>query len=287
MKNLLLVFLLCLSFTAGINKIFAWDPEAAKFFPLAVGNQWSYHYVTKAPSGSLNCYPVDQYNFIISISGDTVINGRRYYKFSNGDKLRIDSTSMNVYKLLGVNECKVDSLLARKNSQYGSCELAGIVSDTNMTMFAGENRRSFNITGIGYFRRLMYGIGVYYYGGCELGYGHDKQLNGCIINGIQYGNMLGVTQTGNEIPSQFSLSQNYPNPFNPTTNIKFDIPRTGFVKITVFDILGKEIQTLVNEQLSSGSYNYDFDASHLPSGVYYYKLESNEFMQTKKMVLIK
>lgn len=97
----------------------------------------------------------------------------------------------------------------------------------------------------------------------------------------------GLNNVSTELPSQFSLSQNYPNPFNPTTNIKFNIPKSGFVKLTVFDVLGKEIQTLVNEQLSPGSYSYDFDASHLPSGIYYYKIESNEFTQTKKMVLIK
>jgi photosystem II stability/assembly factor-like uncharacterized protein len=110
--------------------------------------------------------------------------------------------------------------------------------------------------------------------------------NGTILKTITCG-ITSLLQFGTEIPQQFSLSQNYPNPFNPTTNIKFDIAKSGFVKLTAFDVLGREIQTLVNEQLSPGSYNYDFDAAHLPSGVYYYKLESENFIETKKMVLIK
>lgn len=287
MKHLLLILLLCLSISSSINIGYAWDSEAAKFFPLAVGNQWSYHYVTKAPNGPLGCYPNNQYNFIISIVADTIANARKYYKFSNGDKLRIDSAAMNVYKLTTSGECLYDSLLARKNNNMLLCGFSGIVGDSSYVSFGGETRKVRNVWIPGISSRLMQGIGLYYEGGCELGYGYDKQLNGCIINGVQYGVMLGVTQTGNEIPHQFSLSQNYPNPFNPTTNIKFDIPKAEFVKLTVFDVLGKEIQTLLNEQLSSGTYNYDFDATNLPSGIYYYKLESENYIQTKKMVLIK
>ncbi len=97
----------------------------------------------------------------------------------------------------------------------------------------------------------------------------------------------------------FSLSQNYPNPFNPVTKIKFDIPsnvrsrqvgtgsQTANVKIIVYDILGKEIQTLVNEQLQPGSYEVTFDGSNLPSGVYFYQLRAGDFMETKKLILLK
>ncbi len=89
------------------------------------------------------------------------------------------------------------------------------------------------------------------------------------------------------ISDKFSLSQNYPNPFNPATNIQFQIPKAGFVKLAIFDVLGKEIQTLVNQQLSAGRYEVDFDGTSLPSSVYYYKLETGEYSETKKMVLIK
>lgn len=99
--------------------------------------------------------------------------------------------------------------------------------------------------------------------------------------------MLGLTNISNELADQFSLSQNYPNPFNPATNIKFQIPKSGLVKLTIFDALGKEVQTLVNQQLSHGTYSADFDGSNLPSGVYYYRIEAGSFTETKKMVLLK
>jgi len=85
----------------------------------------------------------------------------------------------------------------------------------------------------------------------------------------------------------YSLSQNFPNPFNPETNIKFSISQSGNVKLTVFDITGKEVESLVNEKLSAGTYAYNFNASNLPSGTYFYKIETDNFVETKKMVLIK
>jgi photosystem II stability/assembly factor-like uncharacterized protein len=98
---------------------------------------------------------------------------------------------------------------------------------------------------------------------------------------------INVQNISSEIPSSFSLQQNYPNPFNPTTNIKFAIPKNEFVKITVFDILGKELETLVNEQLQPGTYETNWNASNYPSGVYFYKLITKGFTETKKMFLIK
>ncbi len=288
MKHLLTIVLLCITGLSSFNNVYSWDAEAAKFYPLAVGNQWSYHYISRG-GNPIPCYPNNQYNYIITVTGDTVFNGHKYYKFSNGDRLRIDSTSMNVYKFLGAGECLIDSLLAKKNSQVNSCELWGVVNDTNMVSFAGENRRSFNISGIGYSKRLMFGIGIYFHGGCELGSGFDKQLNGCIINGVQYGQMLGLNNISNELPAQYSLSQNYPNPFNPVTKIKFDISGSSETQtlLSVYDVLGREVTVLVNQQLQPGTYEADWDASAYPSGVYFYKLEIGSFTDTKKMVLLK
>ena len=100
------------------------------------------------------------------------------------------------------------------------------------------------------------------------------------------GNPTGITNTNPEIPNEYSLSQNYPNPFNPSTAIKFDIPKHGFVSVKIFDELGREIATLVNESLSPGRYEATFDASKYSSGVYFYKLEAGDFGETKRMMLI-
>ena len=97
----------------------------------------------------------------------------------------------------------------------------------------------------------------------------------------------GITQNGNNIPTEYALSQNYPNPFNPTTNIKFDLPKQGLVSLKVYDVIGKEVATLVNEVKSAGSYNVDFNGTNLSSGVYFYRLETDNFIDVKRMILIK
>ena len=99
--------------------------------------------------------------------------------------------------------------------------------------------------------------------------------------------LTGITTINSEIPATYTLSQNYPNPFNPVTNIKFSIPKSEFVKIVIFDVLGREVANLVNDQLTAGLYNVDFDASNLSSGAYFYRIEAGSFIQTKKMLLVK
>ena len=98
---------------------------------------------------------------------------------------------------------------------------------------------------------------------------------------------IGIRNIGNYVPDVYSLSQNYPNPFNPVTQIKFDIAKQGLTKLKIFDVLGREITTLVNDVKTPGSYIVDFDASKLASGVYFYRFESGTFMKVKRMVLIK
>jgi hypothetical protein len=100
-------------------------------------------------------------------------------------------------------------------------------------------------------------------------------------------NPIGIVSLGTEVPDKFSLQQNYPNPFNPVTNIKFDIAKTGFVKLAVYDVTGRQVAELVNASLSAGRYKYDFDASHMASGIYFYKLETPGFTDVKKMILVK
>ena len=92
---------------------------------------------------------------------------------------------------------------------------------------------------------------------------------------------------GNSLPKEFSLSQNYPNPFNPATIIKYSVPRSQFVNLKVYDLLGKEVATLVNEEKPAGEYEVRFDASNLPSGLYIYRLQGQNINLVKKMMLLK
>ncbi len=111
------------------------------------------------------------------------------------------------------------------------------------------------------------------------------QGNGFDIGGYEY---TGTTEVVEEhIPLSFELFQNYPNPFNPTTTIKYQIPERNFVSIKVFDILGNEIKTLVDEEMSAGNYEVKFNAAYLSSSVYIYQLIAGNYIQTRKMLVLK
>ena len=101
------------------------------------------------------------------------------------------------------------------------------------------------------------------------------------------GNTTGAREEQHELPENFLLSQNYPNPFNPLTTISYSVPELSFVTLKVYDVLGNEIATLVNKENSVGSYTVEFDATTLPSGIFFYKLQAGDFVETKKMVLMK
>lgn len=103
----------------------------------------------------------------------------------------------------------------------------------------------------------------------------------------KYTSTIGIKNISTEIPAVYELSQNYPNPFNPFTTIRFAIPKRDLVKIKVYDVLGKMVSELVNEQLDAGFYEVSFNGQSLSSGLYFYRIESSGFIQTKKMLLVK
>ena len=107
------------------------------------------------------------------------------------------------------------------------------------------------------------------------------------LDDVMVKNPNGIHQINSNIPKTYQLYQNYPNPFNPTTTFKFDLPRRGMVNIVIFNTLGQEVKTLLNEVKDAGSYQYDFDATGLASGTYFYKITTGDFVKTNKMVLVK
>jgi hypothetical protein len=151
--------------------------------------------------------------------------------------------------------------------EIGQCGATGTVSGSSLahTDIAGMNRNIWSL------------------GGCPFIYS-DAGSN--VVNcGIDLEYPLGVNN--NKIPGDYELEQNYPNPFNPATSISFSIPKAGNVKLVVYDMLGREIITILDEYRKAGDYSVAFDASNLASGVYFYKIISGEFTDTKKMTLIK
>lgn len=123
----------------------------------------------------------------------------------------------------------------------------------------------------------------------------QANLNDAVVYGssgsemklIKYADVTAIVTTNNQLPDSFILSQNYPNPFNPNTKISFSIPKASFVRLTVYDISGKEVEVLVNENLKAGSFEADFNASGLTSGVYFCRIQAGEFTDVKKMILVK
>jgi hypothetical protein len=102
--------------------------------------------------------------------------------------------------------------------------------------------------------------------------------------------VIGIKQISAEVPERFGLQQNYPNPFNPVTKIKFTVPATGknnFVKIAVYDVTGKLVTTLVDENFAPGTYETDFNGENYSTGVYFYRMVTNDYSEVKKMILVK
>lgn len=282
---------------------FSYDSVAAKYYPLAVGNTWTYSGFGYPCCGA--------YKYREKITGTIVTNGHFYFIMTTTQHtgssvtsyIRLDSTKgmVYIYEQGGgcpwlQNERAKDSLSARKgDSARYNCETIFYhkCTDTIPGLVFGINKQkkvfSWANFEAGGTRTFAKDFGLVSYTSFAHTSTNNGNLQGCFIGGVLYGDttLTGINLTSSEIPDNFSLSQNYPNPFNPQTNFEFRIADFGFVKLTIFDVLGKEVQSLINQQLSPGTYSVDFDGSNLPSGIYYYRLEANSYTETKKMVLIK
>ena len=112
-------------------------------------------------------------------------------------------------------------------------------------------------------------------------------LTNPVVELARWSSVIGIQSISSEIPLEYKLFQNFPNPFNPVTNIKFDIIKSGIVKIQIYDLLGREVETLVNMDLQPGKYNADFRADNYSSGLYFYRITTSDFTDVKKMLIIK
>jgi hypothetical protein len=132
---------------------------------------------------------------------------------------------------------------------------------------------------------------VYFYTGTQPGFSRVRVTISYLTQSVSHYFSAGVQPFGikqiSSVVRDFELAQNYPNPFNPTTRISFAIPRKDFVYLRIYDILGREVKTLISEELEPGEYEYEFDSEGLSSGFYYYSLRAGEYVAVKKMVLVK
>ncbi len=276
------------------------DPEILNWYPLKTGNKWVYE----------NSIEADKYRNSIEVIKDTLIQGKKYFKekylsneTTNYFYERIDSSDGKVYRRIGDSDVVYydftadvgDTVLFDRGNEY---EYGWVL----------ENQQSFNEFGISstlrFFNVLLYGsgyrlysfvkdIGLYKDEGGEVLY-TQSLLKGFIKDGIVYGDTSLVTvdvRDPKKVPTEFFLFQNYPNPFNPTTNIGFRIANFGFVTLRVYDVLGREVATLVNEEKQPGEYEVEFNPAsgikNLASGIYFYKLQAGSYSSTKKMIYLK
>jgi hypothetical protein len=191
----------------------------------------------------------------------------------DGDSLEyIENLSDFVFNLLYENYQYVDSVL------YADSVAEAYAGNHNTTTYYNKFWEIAKNFTIGLFQKASYRIA-------------------CVIytEWIDAGGLTDISDDKNELPSGFNLSQNYPNPFNPSTAIKYTVPsviasgtkQSQFVTLKVYDLLGNEVVTLINEEKSAGSYEVNFNAAGLPSGIYFYKLQAGSFIETRKMVLLK
>lgn len=215
----------------------------------------------------LNCYPRDPQiflnkdgSFIISWIGDIL---------NNLTEMNIDY-SLQFLKYFNENgEPGSDNIILNKTQK---------TQMESISIFAENNRLFYSYISKNNFSNIYYGMG--------------DIIDSTMVKVIEFNrNITNIEKKNNSI-EKFYIAQNYPNPFNPTTKIKYAIPQNEKgekinVKIIVYDILGKEISTLVNDNKSFGDYEVNFDASNIPSGVYFYKLQAGDYIQSRKMLLIK
>jgi hypothetical protein len=272
------------------NKVFPLDTSSVKFMPLSVGNIWVYDYSNQG---------MFQYSTVTRVTADTIANSKRYYKLTgvifNG-WYRCDTVTGNLMQL-GNNGCHYDtqeSLVDSLAMQFGFyCGNVGR-QDSNRVVLGVNVPTYHRQTGSGHsFFYVKYAKYIGPYQSTSFLFNvpiHSYTLRGARINGVLFGDTSGITgipTVNSDIPVKYSLSQNYPNPFNPQTKIKFDVPQTSFTKLIIYDLLGREVTTLVSEELKAGTYQAEWDALSFSSGVYFYKIISGDYVETKKMVLLK
>jgi len=151
------------------------------------------------------------------------------------------------------------------------------------TPITADSDRNILVTG----RTKSIDFPVHDYGGSTYHQGTFGGTSDAFIVGFRPTGTYGIHILSTSVPSDFELYQNYPNPFNPKTNIRFDLSKSLHTKLIIFDIIGKEVAILVNEKLGSGSYEVDWDGSNFTSGVYFFKLITDEYVDVKKMLLVK
>ncbi|MBN8572084.1 MAG: T9SS type A sorting domain-containing protein, partial [Ignavibacteria bacterium] len=214
---------------------------------------------------NLNTDKVYSLNFLNANTGFAVIDSLRFLKTTDsGNSWNIVSyLPVHTDKLFMIDELNgyaIDLIDFYRTTDGG---ITWVLQNLNLNISSGYSKISFINPQLGYV------VG----------------RNGLILKTTTGGTVF--VNNNSQTVNDYYLSQNYPNPFNPETKIQFSIPKSGQVKIVVYDLIGREVKELVNEFKQIGSYNISFNGVNLSSGIYFYKLITDDFIETKKMILVK
>lgn len=217
--------------------------------------------------------PATRFNKIVVSGSNIFISGLDTMDNANGGIYKSVDNCQS-WTSIGLTDKKVTSLSVAGYNLFAGTRLGGVYLSTNAGVTwiqKNQGMTSYNINAF-----LIFGDYVLAAETVNLGVWRRFLLD-----------IIGINKISTEIPNKFSLNQNTPNPFNPSTKIEFQVPNDGFITLKVFNIDGKEIETLVNEKVSAGTYETTWNASKFSSGVYFYRIETLNFVETKKMILLK
>jgi len=265
--------------------------------PLAKGNVWYYKISYQYPTPSTLSYT-------LRIIGDTLMsNGKQFWIYDQNDILdcryiRNDSSGIFYWckntQDSAWHEERVFNFLLPLNT-INTITVAGYLF--SYSYYLHESNVLDKTTNV-YWCHLGGQITGYVWLADHFGYSHYDyygsndvplctwELTGCLISDTLYGQTNAVT-LNHKLPERIELFQNYPNPFNPSTSISFNLSSRSLVTLKVFDLLGKEVETIISKELSAGYYSQKWNASGIPSGVYFYQLQTQNYSITKKLILLK
>lgn len=261
------------------------------WLPLEIGNRWDFRVSIRCHGGTVSGDTIS-----VEVVGDTIISGQEYFILSRpfyffDDKyLRMENDSLYCFDTEDSMDCLMYAFNQLLGTIYYSCRYdSSFYSDEYYDIYFGYPdtqqvhspyyeplicffSKKFGLSFVEYFNPL-----------CD----YQATLSGCIISGITYGQLLVSVDEVISNSHSFKLEQNFPNPFNPTTQIRYSVINDGIVSLKVYDVLGKEVAVLVDEEKPAGKYEVKFDASNLSSGIYFYQLKTGNFADTKKMIFLK
>lgn len=290
--------------------LFAQTDSALGFFPLYTGDlhQFHYHYSHLACPPSPPGPHTHSSHHIEQVWGDTLLPTGFQYKIlmSNVPEdswlryLRVDTASANVYRYEDYpspHDVLMDSLRATTGSWFVRdgwmlTECIGVDTTTILGELTIVKRfRAHYVHGADY--GLAYGLGrishvTYQDNGCyPVLENLFRDITFARIGGQEHGIFVSVGEQQGQLPTHFELGQNFPNPFNPTTTIEVSVSQTRHVNLTVFDLLGQEVATLVAHELPPGKHKVEWNAEGVASGVYFYRLRAGDVVQTKRLILLR